>query len=475
MLNFDRYPLPIYQTSLPLPSDHGVSGWTSTDPLNPDTAELLYPLDVVAGSLWKLAVGLDTSSFGLPTWHGLVHWLDLGKLVDSGWERWQSLAVDLVGGTDLQLLEVVEDIKLGQVEGSVVVDGGRVLEKDQVEPTTSPFPASGDANFSANGLELLSDLVDLLGWEWTATDSGLVGLDHTNDLLQLEWRDTKTGEDTTNTSVGGGNHWIGTPVNVQQQGVSALNQHWGVALLSALDERDLVHDVLRQPWSPLVVPLDLSFDIVLQDVAVALLVRSGHCPELVVHELFIEDLSYSHTRPAVLGLVAWADTLLGGANGLSSKLDLLQSIDKGVKLKERMRAVADEDTVLGVETVLLKLLEFVEELRDADDASAANQVRRPWVDEARWQNVEVVGGAVNDNGVAGIVPSSRARNDLELVRQDVYQLALACSMRVNIRAQNPCIAEDAGVVLPSSPNCAPSTTVAMLADGSPERNWCSEV
>lgn len=77
-------------------------------------------------------------------------------------------------------------------------------------------------------------------------------------------------------------------------------------------------------------------------------------------------------------------------------------------MEEGMGAVADEYPVFGVEVVLVELLELVEELRDADDAGAANEVLGFWVDQTRWEDVKVVGHAVNDDSVAGIVAASRA-------------------------------------------------------------------
>jgi hypothetical protein len=173
----------------PLSEDHGLSGGTSTDPLDANTSELLDELDVFSGVLGQSFVGVDVRAVGLPARQGLVDGLDLGESVDGAGERGDLLAVDLVTDGNLDLVKVVEDVQLGQVEGGVVVDGGRVLEENKIEPSAATAATSGDTDLAADSLELLADLVDLLSGEGTTTNSGLVCLDDTDDLLQLEGRE----------------------------------------------------------------------------------------------------------------------------------------------------------------------------------------------------------------------------------------------------------------------------------------------
>lgn len=284
-----------------------------------------------------------------------------------------------------------------------MVNGGRVSEENKIEPTATAAASSGDTDLAADGLKLLANLVDLLGGEWAATNSGLVSLDDTDNFLQLEGREGETGKDTTNASVGRSNHGVSAPVNVESQSVGSLDEHGSVVLLRVLDQRNLVNDKLCQARAPFVVSLDLSLDIVLEQVAVALLVGGGHGPELVVHELLVEDFSNSDTGASGLGLVARADTLLGGADGALAELNLLEAVDERVQLEQRVSAVADEDAVLGAQAVLLQLLQLMEELRNADNSGGTNEVDGLGVDQTGRQDVEVVGDAVDDDGVAGIV------------------------------------------------------------------------
>lgn len=192
-----------------------------------------------------------------------------------------------------------------------------------------------------------------------------------------------------------------------------------------MDHWDLVNDILGKAWAPFIVSLDLSLNVVFQKVAVALLEGGGQSSQLVVHVLLVEDLANSDTGTSGLGLVTRADTLLGGAHGILTELNLLETIDKRVQFEQGVSAVADEDAVLVVEVVLLELLKLVEELRHADDSSGTNKVDGLGVDQTGRENVEVVSDTIDDDGVTSIVATSRASGDLELLRQEVDELALA--------------------------------------------------
>jgi hypothetical protein len=90
-----------------------------------------------------------------------------------------------------------------------------------------------------------------------------------------------------------------------------------------------------------------------------------------------------------------------------------------------MCAVRDVYAPVGLEAVLLERLELLEEARDVDDAAAADDVDAVGVDKTGGQDVEVVGDAVGDDGVAGVVTALGAAADLRLVGEDVGELALA--------------------------------------------------
>lgn len=70
-----------------------------------------------------------------------------------------------IRNTDLDLIEVVENVELGEVQRGVMVDCLRVAREDEVEPTAATTAASRDAKLLTGLLELLANLVELLRGE----------------------------------------------------------------------------------------------------------------------------------------------------------------------------------------------------------------------------------------------------------------------------------------------------------------------
>lgn len=62
-------------------------------------------------------------------------------------EAFELLTVQDVFCSDLDLLETIENIELGQVQRGVTVDHGRVLEHDEIEPTAATTTTGSDAPF----------------------------------------------------------------------------------------------------------------------------------------------------------------------------------------------------------------------------------------------------------------------------------------------------------------------------------------
>lgn len=66
-----------------------------------------------------------------------------------------------------------------------MVEVGRVLDDDEVEPAAAAGAARGDTDLVTDLAELLADLVELFCGEGTAADAGGVGLDDTDDVVDL--------------------------------------------------------------------------------------------------------------------------------------------------------------------------------------------------------------------------------------------------------------------------------------------------
>ena len=81
--------------------------------------------------------------------------------------------------------------------------------------------------------------------------------------------------------------------------------------------------------------------------------------------------------------VRWANTSPRSANLALAQLNLLEAVDGGMEVEVDLTAVLDEDTVVHVfQALFLQLGKFLEEARNVEDNSGADQVHAVRVDEA---------------------------------------------------------------------------------------------
>jgi hypothetical protein len=108
-----------------------------------------------------------------------------------------------------------------------------------------------------------------------------------------------------------------------------------------------------------------------------------------------------------------------------TQFHLFQTVHLLVYIEDNMCPIRDEDATLGLQAMFLQRLQLLEEARHVDHAATSDDVDAAWVHETRRQDVEVVGNAVCDNCVAGVVSALGAAADLRFVGEDVGELALA--------------------------------------------------
>lgn len=227
-----------------LPNNHVLPRGTGTDPLHGHTTQLaLNELDVRARIGRQILPPGHAHRVALPPRQSDV--LDLYLLQDVGVSRVRVLVAGAVGqdvrDRDLDLVEVVEDVELGQVQGRVVVDGVGVAGQDEVEPAAPATAAGRDAEFLTHALQLVADLVELFGWEGSRADAGRVGFDDADDGGDAGRVDGEALDGAAQAGRGGRHVGVGAVVEVEHEGVGALDE--GVrAVFVFLQEGELVDD-----------------------------------------------------------------------------------------------------------------------------------------------------------------------------------------------------------------------------------------
>lgn len=107
--------------------------------------------------------------------------------------------------------------------------------------------------------------------------------------------DGKTSEDTAQASVTASNIRICAVIDVEHQGIGALDQDLVVAVLGLLHVLYRVDAVLGQLGAVLLEAGNLVLNIVLEEVAESLLVAGGKLAQLPLEDLLVEDIMDSNT------------------------------------------------------------------------------------------------------------------------------------------------------------------------------------
>ena len=144
------------------------------------------------------------------------------------------------------------------------------------------------------------------------------------------------------------------------------------------------------------------------------------------------------SRPARVGEVADADAapgdlvFVGRPDAARRRADLPlaaprlgQQVEVAVVRQDQVRLVADEEPRADVDAVSRQLVDLGEQRGRIDDDAVADDAGDARMQDARRDEVQDELGAVDVDGVAGVVSALIARDDVETRRQQIDDLALA--------------------------------------------------
>ena len=123
-----------------------------------------------------------------------------------------------------------------------------------------------------------------------------VGLDDTDDVVNLGGVDGKTSDDATETGVAGGDVGVGAVVDIQHESVGALDEDLVAAVLGLLHILNGIDGIGGELDAVLLEAGNLLLDIVLEEITESLLVAVGELSELTLKDLLVENLVNSDTR-----------------------------------------------------------------------------------------------------------------------------------------------------------------------------------
>ena len=149
--------------------------------------------------------------------------------------------------------------------------------------------------------------------------------------------------------------------------------------------------------------------------------------DLFVQRVGLGEVHHADRAAADLVLVSGADAALGGADlhAIAGRL-LAMRVELAVQREDQRRVLGDLEIIGGYRDALLaQPLDLAdEEMRIDDDAIADDrELARPH--DAGGQQRELIGLAVDDQRMAGVVAALEAHHDIGLEREPVDDLAFA--------------------------------------------------
>ncbi len=162
--------------------------------------------------------------FFLPAGQRFVDGLGAAKIVDVAGEARRLLAVDVVGGADLQLVEAAQHVEQHDGDRIDAAEPAGVAHGDDIEPAAAARAASDGAVFVAAVAQVLAGGVVLLGGERAAADAGRIGLHDADDAIDVAGRHAGAAGNADAGAVAAGDERIRAVIDVEQRALGAFEQ-----------------------------------------------------------------------------------------------------------------------------------------------------------------------------------------------------------------------------------------------------------
>src|SRR5712691_6029085 len=140
------------------------------------THQFLDPTDVFDGLRRQVRPGAGIGGRLLPAFDSLVDRLNSGLRALAGRQMVDFLAVQGVAGADLDRIEAIENVELGQRQPVDAAGPHGLAHQHRVEPAAAPRAAGIGAEFAATLADPAAGLVVLFGREWSLPHPRRIGL-----------------------------------------------------------------------------------------------------------------------------------------------------------------------------------------------------------------------------------------------------------------------------------------------------------
>jgi len=280
--------------------------------------------------------------------------------------------------------------------------------------------------------EVVAVRVEQFGGERTGTHAGGVGLDDTQDVVQVPRADAAAAGGTAGGGVGGGDIRVGAVVDVPQRPLGTLEedvlalpahgvQQSGYAVPGVVHQADQLLALGQGLVQHLLVVHRVGLEVVLQGVVVVL----HHLAQALLEVLRVHQLTQADAAARHLVLVGGTDAAAGGADGLLAAGHLTGVIQGHVVGEDQRAGFADGEPLTGRHPGLVQHLQLLQQRRRGEHHAVAYQAAHILAQDAGGDQVQHGLLAVDDQGVTGVVAPLEACHRVGLVGEQIHHLALS--------------------------------------------------
>src|SRR6185437_9710214 len=390
--------------------------------------KLLHRTQIGTRRGWQLVPVADTGRRFLPTRELEVDRLALVPAVSIERRQLTPLAAIFVGDADLDGIQPVQHIELGDRQAIDAVDLCGTLQCNQVDPAAATRAAGAGTELVAFLAQQFAHLVVELGRERSAADARRIGLadaEHVVDVLRTH---AGAGQRATDRGVARRDIGIGAVVDVEQRALRALVQDVAAFLAHVVQDGGNVVDQRTNVLAPgqrivqyLLVVDRLGLQPLGEDEVV--IVDRG----LQQRWQFVRIHQVSHANRATgdLVLVGRADAAAGGTDGLATGGDLARLVHGNVVRHDQWRGRADLDPRTHLDAIAFQLADLLDQRLRRQHHAVADQAQGVVAQDARRDQVQHGLLALDHQRMAGVVAALETHHRADPLGQQVDDLALA--------------------------------------------------
>ncbi len=334
----------------------------------------------------------------------------------------------LITGADLDRLQVVEHIHLGDGQTCHAVDAHRFTQSHGIKPAGAARPTGGGAEFLPRLAQTITHLVVKLRGKGTLSDSGYIGLGDADHLMDQAWPDASAGTCPAGNRGGAGDIGVGAVVDIKQAALRTFKQHALALFDGAVEQHRGAAQVLFEALGiTAVLGDDLLFikgrlaKVFLQQ---KILFRQEFA-HLASEHLGLHQVGKTNAAPTDLVLIGRANAAAGGAD-FAAGTAFTRLVDGHVVGHDDMRVAVDHQLRIIFEiAAFFKIIDLLQKDARVEHHPVGDYAALAFVQNAGRNQMQNRLLLAHHEGVSGVVAALVTDDLIGILRVNINNFSLA--------------------------------------------------